>query len=125
MISLSGSIPYEVIREILRYVPDIDVRRAFKVSNKLNSKEHEHLNYVIRRPDKTAPSPYWALTPGPVYYQRYCFMTRLDAREPGDRGDEFIDLVVHLTDTEVRYYFYMFRLLHSGKRCIHYYYSLT
>jgi len=79
--SLTSSVPYEVIREILRYVPDIDVRRAFGVFNKLNAKEHEHLNYVMRQPYERAPSRHWVLTHLSIYSERYRLMHRVWTRE--------------------------------------------
>ena len=122
---MAALVPYDVIREIVSFVQDIDVRRAFGVFNKLNAKEHEHLNYVMRRPIQTwRPWPDWVLLPVEVHYQRYCLQNRVDVREP-DIRDDTIDVVMHIKDKEVRYYFYMFRLLHSEQQYIHYHYSLS
>ena len=122
---MEALIPYDVIREIVSFVPDIDVRRAFGVFNKLNMKEHEHLNYVMRRPVQTAPWPDWAWAATPTYYHRYLLMNRVDMRAPGICDDTNV-IFVYINSNEVKYYFYMFRLaLSNTERFTNYIYSLS
>ena len=102
-------IPYDVIREIASYVPDIDVRRAFGVFNKLNMKEHEHLNFVMRGPVITTRSVWEFQFKHPVHYQRYHLKNRVDVRATYIR-DDTIDVVIYVNEIVVKYYFSMFRL---------------
>ena len=41
-------IPYEVIKEIIQFVPNIDVRRDFNIYDKICTDSHDILNTVIR-----------------------------------------------------------------------------
>jgi len=99
-------IPYDIIREIIGFVPDIEVRRAFGVIGKIKQDSNSYMKYVIRKPTEQ----WHAGTP--ARFDRYLLPNRciLGIRGRKPVADDTIDISVHVDDTKVTYCFYMFRL---------------
>jgi len=109
--STAHRIPYEIIREIIGFVPDIEVRRSFGIIGKIKQDNTSYMKYVIRKPAGPWRWPEFTVPP-PVRFDSYLLPNRcvLGMRGRKPVADDTIDISIHVSDTTVTYCFYMFRL---------------
>jgi len=109
MAQLAHHVPLDVIREIVSYVDDIDVRRAFGVYHRITSyvdTKYDNISRVLRCKPPVDHAVYTR------YYLRNLHdevgMHRLRKEQRVD--DDMLDISVHVSDNSVKYRFYLFRL---------------
>jgi hypothetical protein len=102
MMAAAHRIPLDIIREIVSYMPDIDVRRAFGIYGKLDLTNYSGVSKALR------PSP----PVDNVIYQHYSLQNAFDPPTRRDQSieNDMLDITIKVQDDGVHYSFYLFRL---------------
>ena len=96
-----ANIPYEVVLEILHYVPDIDVRRSFNIYGKVAIPSAISSITFTRNPERDLGTMYRYILPN---------LYEFPERDEQDVETDMLDITVNVNKTTVDIRMHIFRL---------------
>lgn len=87
-------IPYEVVQDIIKFVPNIDVRREFHIYDKIRTENFEILNTVIRKKCQESN----------IMYERYYFTKNkeFESLQNEPHLNDFVDIIYRENEDKIK-----------------------